>query len=267
MYDENEQLHNIENALNNSFRYGKEVFALGKQIYEHFSGKAKENLDNLNAQGFVFTGKPTDLCYFKSNKILSRGVLDSIDDFKVKNAVIDNLIQYEKMGYIDVDVENGTISITPKGQEYINSKEFQKAAIADQTEAQKNPALYEQSFGVELDGTHADFNVYRFTDNLNLNEIILNPNKELAQKICDNVGKWQEKGLVKISENGLAKITDEGRKMLNSSAFKVAAGKSVEKAVSAVPAAGQVVAVTKKVLSVSKDFIANISKVEKGQTR
>lgn len=107
----------------------------GKQIYDFIEqlkrakNAAPENLDN--GLPFSFSGQITDLSYFNTNDILPKEVIDSIPDAELKEAVISNLELAEKQGLIDVDLNNGNITLTDSGREYINNPNFIRAANID----------------------------------------------------------------------------------------------------------------------------------------
>lgn len=181
---EDEGLQNLKSGLSTAYRVGKELYDILSRIKKGKEEKAVEALP-VNNESFVFTGKPTDLFFFDGNEHLSKGVIDSIDDPKIKNALLDNLIRAEQRGLIDVDLENGSISLTAKGEKYIANEDFQKAAYNDQKEALKSSNLIEQPYGVELNDTDTDLNFFRYGNELDMKPIALSSNREMANQIKD----------------------------------------------------------------------------------
>ena len=169
----------------------------GKQIYDFIEqlkrakNAAPENLDN--GLPFSFSGQITDLSYFNTNDILPKEVIDSIPDAELKEAVISNLELAEKQGLIDVDLNNGNITLTDSGREYINNPNF------------------------TLEGTDRDLQFFRFASNLDLEEITLSPDKKAALQVMENISKWEKDGLVQYnSDNTSISLTKLGQKKLYS---------------------------------------------------
>lgn len=264
---EDEALQNAKNGVNSIYRVGKELYNFLKKANDNVINTAQTAgtaVSTQTAQGFTFTGKPTDFIFFEENKSMSKSVLDSINDPKIKNAVLDNLIKAEKEGLISVDLENGRIGLTEKGAAHLKNPEFIKQAYTDQSHALQNPFLVEQSFGVELNGTDRDLNFFNHSNELDLKSIAKNPDTKTAEKIFENFAKLEKKGMVSVTPNNMLKITKSGEQLLSSSAFKLANGKLAEKAIAAVPVAGTITAITKKILTVVQQ-ISNSRSQSKGQ--
>ena len=133
---------------------------------------------------------------------------------------------------------------------------FRKQAMSDQLEAYgkqfekmfgQAPAGHQQMcVALNGDGVH-DFAFFTQSDNLNLNQILANPNGNLRDKIVANVKLWQQNGLVDIKD-GMAKITDKGKELLknHAEAFKEAGKDMTEKAVDGIRHTADSIIVTTK---------------------
>lgn len=178
----------------------------GKQIYDFIEqlkrakNAAPENLDN--GLPFSFSGQITDLSYFNTNDILPKEVIDSIPDAELKEAVISNLELAEKQGLIDVDLNNGNITLTDSGREYINNPNFIRAANIDKARSAIRAMEIQHGlendtirYGITLEGTDRDLQFFRFASNLDLEEITLSPDKKAALQVMENISKWEKTGL------------------------------------------------------------------------
>lgn len=200
----------------------------GKQIYDFIEqlkrakNAAPENLDN--GLPFSFSGQITDLSYFNTNDILPKEVIDSIPDAELKEAVISNLELAEKQGLIDVDLNNGNITLTDSGREYINNPNFIRAANIDKARSAIRAMEIQHGlendtirYGITLEGTDRDLQFFRFASNLDLEEITLSPDKKAALQVMENISKWEKDGLVQYnSDNTSISLTKLGQKKLYS---------------------------------------------------
>lgn len=200
----------------------------GKQIYDFIEqlkrakNAAPENLDN--GLPFSFSGQITDLSYFNTNDILPKEVIDSIPDAELKEAVISNLELAEKQGLIDVDLNNGNITLTDSGREYINNPNFIRAANIDKARSAIRAMEIQHGlendtirYGITLEGTDRDLQFFRFASNLDLEEITLSPDKKAALQVMENISKWEKDGLVQYnSDNTSISLTKFGQKKLYS---------------------------------------------------
>lgn len=183
---------------------------------------APENLDN--GLPFSFSGQITDLSYFNTNDILPKEVIDSIPDAELKEAVISNLELAEKQGLIDVDLNNGNITLTDSGREYINNPNFIRAANIDKARSAIRAMEIQHGlendtirYGITLEGTDRDLQFFRFASNLDLEEITLSPDKKAALQVMENISKWEKDGLVQYnSDNTSISLTKLGQKKLYS---------------------------------------------------
>lgn len=221
---EDEIMHDTEKM--NSKVVG--IARTGKQIYDFIEqlkrakNAAPENLDN--GLPFSFSGQITDLSYFNTNDILPKEVIDSIPDAELKEAVISNLELAEKQGLIDVDLNNGNITLTDSGREYINNPNFIRAANINKAhsairamEIQHGLESDTVRYGVTLEGTDRDLQFFRFASNLDLEEVTLSPDKKAALQVMENISKWEKDGLIQYnSENTSISLTKLGQKKLYS---------------------------------------------------
>ena len=218
------------------------------------SDKLKGSKSHL--ENFTFTGKQTDLCYFANTDRMPLSAIDNISDPDLRDRVIQtfNELCSKKKGC--VKVEGDELVITDKGKKMLQDGAFKKQAMRDQLEAYGKQ--FETMFGqapagqqqmcVALtgDGIH-DFAFFTRSDNLNLNQILANPNGNLRDKIVANVKLWQQNGLVDIKD-GMAKITDKGKELLknHAEAFKEAGKDMTEKAVDGIRHTADSIVVTTK---------------------
>ena len=221
---------------------------------EKVSDKLKSSSNHL--ENFNFTGRQTDLCYFVNTERMPLSAIDNIPDPELRDQVIEtfNKLCSKKKGC--VKIEGDELVITDKGKKMLNNDVFRKQALDDQLEAYGKQ--FEKMFGqapaghrqmcVALtgDGVH-DFAFFTQSDNLNLNQILANPNGNLRDKIVANVKLWQQNGLVDIRD-GMAKITDKGKELLTSyaEAFKKIGHDMTEKAVDEIRHTSDKVIVTTK---------------------
>ena len=218
------------------------------------SDKLKGSKSHL--ENFTFTGKQTDLCYFANTDRMPLSAIDNISDPDLRDQVIQtfNELCSKKKGC--VKVEGDELVITDKGKKMLQDGAFKKQAMNDQLEAYgkqfekmfgQAPAGHQQMcVALNGDGVH-DFAFFTQSDNLNLNQILANPNGNLRDKIVANVKLWQQNGLVDI-KNGMAKITDKGRELLknHAEAFKEAGKDMTEKAVDGIRHTADSIIVTTK---------------------
>ena len=221
---------------------------------ETVSDKLKGSKSHL--ENFTFTGKQTDLCYFANTDRMPLSAIDNISDPDLRDQVIQtfNELCSKKKGC--VKVEGDELVITDKGKKMLQDGAFKKQAMNDQLEAYgkqfekmfgQAPAGHQQMcVALNGDGVH-DFAFFTQSDNLNLNQILANPNGNLRDKIVANVKLWQQNGLVDI-KNGMAKITDKGRELLknHAEAFKEAGKDMTEKAVDGIRHTADSIIVTTK---------------------
>lgn len=203
-------------------RTGKQIYDFIEQLKRAKSTEAQAITDN--GLPFSFSGQITDLSYFNNNEILPKEVIENIPDAELKEAVISNLELAEKQGLIDVDLNNGNITLTDSGREYINNPNFIRAANIDKArsairamEIQHGLESDTIRYGITLEGTDRDLQFFRFASNLDLEEITLSPDKKAALQVMENISKWEKDGLVQYnSENTSISLTKLGQKKLYS---------------------------------------------------
>ncbi|GHU58141.1 hypothetical protein FACS1894133_2340 [Clostridia bacterium] len=136
MYEE-EQLHNLQSAA----RTAKEAVNFISGLANNATApNAQTAVAQAGVQPFAFTGQITDLSYFGENASMTKGVLDSISDPELKNAVLGSLMKAEQQGLIEVDLKGGKVDITETGKAYIKTPEFLKYAQLDKAAALNNAA-------------------------------------------------------------------------------------------------------------------------------
>lgn len=181
-------------------RTGKQIYDFIEQLKRAKSTEAQAITDN--GLPFSFSGQITDLSYFNNNEILPKEVIENIPDAELKEAVISNLELAEKQGLIDVDLNNGNITLTDSGREYINNPNFIRAANIDKArsairamEIQHGLESDTVRYGVTLEGTDRDLQFFRFASNLDLEEVTLSPDKKAALQVMENISKWEKTDL------------------------------------------------------------------------
>lgn len=103
---------------------------------------------------------------------------------------------------IDVDLNNGNITLTDSGREYINNPNFIRAANIDKARSAIRAMEIQHGlendtirYGITLEGTDRDLQFFRFASNLDLEEITLSPDKKAALQVMENISKWEKTGL------------------------------------------------------------------------
>ena len=200
-----------------------------------------ERFGKKNLENFYFTGKETDLCYFLNTDKMPASAFNNIPDPELRDKVYDalDLMCSKKKGLIKIDGDG--VVITEKGKKLLNDKNFREKALNDQVEAYGKH--FENMFGqapegqemlgvaLNGDGVH-DFAFFNHSENLDLKQILANPNSKLRDQIVENIKQWQQNGLVTIKD-GFATVTDKGKEFLRDYAenFQKAAKDMTEKAV------------------------------------
>ena len=172
---------------------------------------------------FKFTGQDTDMCYFEQSDKMPLTAIANISDESVKKSVLESFNRFVEKDYLTI--KDGYLHITPKGKKYIQNDFFIKQAKADQKQVHNDlvvkSAERENTTVIALTGDYKDdFTYFYYSDKLDLNEVISNPNKKLSEQILDNVEVWQKKGAVTVNDNGIATVTPNGKAMLNMPEFQ-----------------------------------------------
>lgn len=184
-----------------------------------------EQLNRLNEH--TFTGQSTDLNYFAQNNTMPISMIENIPDEPLKYAVKDEFNKAALSGKIEIDNQNGVISITEKGKEFISRPEFKRAAAENLANMKMQQS---QTMGFAFTGTVQDLNFFNHSDELNLADVVTSPDKEAVQNVLSNLQKMKESGLISVSDS-VVKITDKGKNILNSDLFKLASKGSANGAV------------------------------------
>ncbi|MEG0614212.1 MAG: hypothetical protein RR540_00535 [Oscillospiraceae bacterium] len=217
---------------------------------------------------FIFTGQITDLSYFQNAKSMPISAINSLEP-ELQVAVKDNFEKAAKDGLIKIDNQTGTISITVKGEKYIQNPTFLEHAKIDQSRAftiemarLKGQLENAEVYGVELDGTVNDLNYFNHSNELDLNEILQNPNKEVSAKINESFKKLEQDGLVYVTDNKI-KLTAAGEKYAHSKDFlNLADNKGLsEKLISKIAASGS------KIIAITKAIVGAAETIEKAPSQ
>lgn len=284
----NEELREIENTEAEVVDIYKQAFGVAKTISKELrefkdefqKDKSNNTLDdnqptekNISkildneVTGFTFTGQYTDLCYFHQSESMPISAIANIPDENIKNAVVKTFDKAIADG--ELEIKNGFLSITDKGKKIINEPAFIKLSKESQLQAY-NSTLNNQfkseeneiQMCVELSGDYKnDFTFFTHSDNLDLNQILNHPNKELSAKILSNVRQWQEKGAVTVNKNGIATITPNAKKMLELPEFQNTVKGLSEKNLQSVKAASkQIIVSTKKAAQITTEIAKKAAK-------
>lgn len=240
MYDENELYNEMVNTVKIT---GQTAISLIEQLNRLNEDVKTSDLLNTANSDFVFTGQSTDLRYFENCNEMPISMIENIPDENLKNAVKNELNKAALSGKIEINKQNGLISITAKGREFINLPEFKQAASANLSSVIQQQS---QTMQFALTGTVQDLNFFNFADSLDLKDVISNSDKQAVQNILGNLGKMKESGLITVSDS-VVKITDKGKNILNSDLFKLASKSTADKAIGAVgTVSGAIVIAVKK---------------------
>ena len=241
-----EQIQDVKQAVQTGIQVGKAILDYLKKREEALQNK---ELKLIGSEDFGFSGQITDLSYFSDNKYMPISAIEKIEDAELRNAVKDSFTKAQKKGLITIDNQKGIISITDKGTAYIKKPKFQEVMQKFQkSPLQKQLEMYDM-FGVELTGTPNDLNVFNFQQEINIDEILRNPNQEAVKKIMDNFIKLQQDGMIILKENNMLSLTERGKAFINNPIFKSSTSGLAEKAIESLGGvAGKVLVITKKIL-------------------
>lgn len=222
MYDADEQLHDITQvgkATVNAVRTGLQLI----QQLRNLTDKEIAALA-VNDSSFVFTGQVTDLRFFAERPVMDMDMIRNIPDADLRMAVQDEFNRAAQDGLIQINPQTNSIALTTKGQQYINKAEFRQAAqkhLSNAAASQEVQTVTE-SMGFPLNGSMNDIQVFRFTDSIDLSEILQSPNTEVAQKVVTGFQKLEAEG--KIVLDGLkVALTETGKQALASPIMQAAA--------------------------------------------
>ncbi|MBE6852677.1 MAG: hypothetical protein E7505_04290 [Ruminococcus sp.] len=257
MYDENEQIQNIQQAARTCSNISREIYRLYTQLKEHNKITEKEAMNRALREiinpdpDFIFTGQTTDLTYFRNTKCMPFDYINNISDERLKSAVKDNFNRAARKGLIHIDPENQMIAITEKGQAFIEKSEFCKQALENTQKTLENSDKC-----MVLNGTETDIQIFRHKPEISIGDIINNGSSEMGSKVLSNFSLLQSKGLIDINQSGIMSLTDAGRDVLANLTQKGAALKST----AALGTVGAVIVVVKKAADVAKTLISTQTK-------
>ena len=169
------------------------------KLSDKISG-SKSHLESFN-----FTGKRTDLCYFANTDRMPLSAINNIPDRELKDKVVETFNELCSKKYGCVKIEGDELVITDKGKKMLQDGAFKKQAMSDQLESFSSQfeKMFgqapegQQMLGVALngDGVH-DFAFFNHSENLDLKQILANPNSKLRDQIVENIKQWQQNGKI-----------------------------------------------------------------------
>lgn len=269
MYDDEEQIHNLERlaqkgeqSAQRGIRIAKEIYRLAIRLSEREDipikqaiYMARRELLNPNPD-FIFTGQVTDLNYFQYASAMPIDYIENIQDEKLKSAVKDEFNKMARNGEIVIDPDSQMIVITDKGKAKIANQDFKNQAIENMAEVEKS---LDQAF--VLDGTEKDLEIFNHVESFNLSDLQNTGTPEHGEKVLSNIKKLSDKKLLSISPNGNVTITAVGKNVLTKNATSIGGkviGKSVAtKAVGSLGTVGAVIVVVKKAADMAKAVLAS----------
>ena len=225
MYDADEQLHDITHVGKTAVNAVRTGFQLIQQLRNLTDRQIAElAVSNPN---FVFTGQATDLRFFEEHAVMSMDMVRDIPDADLRYAVQDEMNHAAQAGYIQINPQTNCIALTEKGQKYISSPEFRQAAqrhlsAATQELQAAQTTQIAENMGFPLNGSMNDIQIFRFTDTVDLGEILQSPNSEVAQKVLAGFQNLEKEG--KIAIDGLkVTLTETGKQALTTPMMQAAA--------------------------------------------
>lgn len=256
MYDENEQMQNIQQTVSTCNNISREIYRLYTQFNEQEKIAEKEAMNKAMKEvinpdpDFVFTGQMTDLSYFNNTNTMPFDYINNIKDEKLKAAVKDNFNTAARRGLVYIDPETQMIAITEKGKKFIEKKEFKNQAAENTSKA-----LEVSDKCVLLNGTETDIQIFNYKPQISLGNLVNNGSPELGNKIMDNFNKLQAKGLIDIDMNGIMKLTDAGRETLSGLLKNGKLNGAALKSTAALGTVGAIVMVVQKAADVAKTIV------------
>ncbi len=272
MYDDEEQIHNIEHLAQKGNQYAQRGIRIAKEIYrlamsiskkedisiQQAIYRARRELLNPNPD-FIFTGQATDLSYFQYASTMPIDYIENIQDEKLKSAVKDEFNKMARNGEIVIDPDSQMIVITDKGKAKIANQDFKNQAIENMAKVEKS---LDQAF--VLDGTEKDLEVFNHVESFNLSDLQNTGTPEYGEKVFSNIKKLSDKKMISISPNGNVTITAVGKNILAKNATSIGGkviGKSLAtKAVGSLETVGAVIVVVKKAADIAKAVVASQTK-------
>lgn len=174
-----------------------------------------------NAQGQVrdinFTGQHTDIAFCDQHGAININDINSIDDYKLRNNVLDTFNNAKDDGYLYFD--GNSFALTDKGHQHIYSSAFMEQFEKDQKDYIVNHDL-NNTVSINLTGTKDDLNIFKYVDSINLNKLSYdNPAK--FKQVVSYMEKCEKYGFVNISKDGIVTPTEKTKNMLSQSTGQI----------------------------------------------
>lgn len=171
-----------------------------KGVIDMFKNRNIDETPNLT-QEYHFTGQHTDIAFVDANGTLDTNTINQIKDDNLRQNVMQSYSDAVNDGYLTYD--NGNFRLTEKGREHINSEPFKEQFEKDQLYAMsKNKAQ------ITLNGNASDLNVFRYTDQINLNHLAYSDPAKF-KRVISYFEKCQKYDFVKISSDGTVVPTEK----------------------------------------------------------
>lgn len=174
-----------------------------------------------NAQGQVrdinFTGQHTDIAFCDQHGAININDINSIDDYKLRNNVLDTFNKAKDDGYLYFD--GNYFTLTDKGHQHIYSSAFMEQFEKDQKDYIVNHDL-NNTVSINLTGAKDDLNIFKYVDSINLNKLSYdNPAK--FKQVVSYMEKCEKYGFVNISKDGIVTPTEKTKNMLSQSTGQI----------------------------------------------
>lgn len=171
-----------------------------KGVIDMFKNRNIDETPNL-AQEYHFTGQHTDIAFVDANGTLDTNTINQIKDDNLRQNVMQSYSDAVNDGYLTYD--NGNFRLTEKGREHINSEPFKEQFEKDQLYAMsRNKAQ------ITLNGNASDLNVFRYTDQINLNHLAYSDPAKF-KRVVSYFEECQKYDFVKISSDGTVVPTEK----------------------------------------------------------
>lgn len=171
-----------------------------KGVIDMFKNRNVDETQNI-AQEYHFTGQHTDIAFVDANGTLDTNTINQIKDENLRQNVMQSYSDAVDDGYLAYD--DGKFRLTEKGREHINSEPFKEQFEKDQLYAMsKNKAQ------ITLNGNASDLNVFRYTDQINLNHLAYSDPAKF-KRVVSYFEECQKYDFVKISSDGTVVPTEK----------------------------------------------------------
>lgn len=215
----------------------------------------------------TFSGQHTDIAFVDCNKnsTLDQSVINNIQDEQLRQNVQQSYNEAVVDGYLRY--ENNAYSLTDKGRAHINTQSF-----IEQFEKDQLSRLAQDRALINLTGNHNDLNAFRYTESLNLNQIMTS-DPQTFKKIVSYFEECKKYGFVNISKDGTVTPTEKCEKYLHQNPNKsidvtkvnsqnikdLYAKAQMEKTVSKVASATKTATTKSNVVGVVASVVVNLS--------